>query len=84
MFWPYALLVLLAQLHLSTAKVLTQRLSPGVSARTQFLRERAAGLDHDANITIQYEKKAFEWYLVDITIGTPREFLVIAERRGTL
>lgn len=75
MLWLTALL-LVSLAHLSVgAKVFTQRLTPVTTPRIDSILRQLAleeSRENGANVTIEHQQRAYEFYLVDITVGTPR------------
>ncbi|KAH7715896.1 CRE-ASP-1 protein [Aphelenchoides avenae] len=74
MLWLTALL-LVSLAHLSVgAKVFTQRLTPVTTPRIDSILRQLAleeSRENGANVTIEHQQRAYEFYLVDITVGTP-------------
>lgn len=70
-------IVFFAVLPIAAGVVLTHRITPVLSARTSHLLLRdvndASAKRGEANVTIEYQQGAYEWYMIDIQLGTPRK-----------
>lgn len=68
-------LLFLALLPLAAGIVFTHRITPALSARTSKLLRPgvvdASDKRGEANVTVEYQQGAYEWYLIDIQLGTP-------------
>lgn len=74
MLW-LTVLLLVPLAHLSGAKVFTQLVKPVTTPRTDYVLQKLALEGSGANVSVEYQQKAYEWYLVDISVGTPRTLL---------
>ncbi|KAH7699801.1 pregnancy-associated glycoprotein 8, partial [Aphelenchoides avenae] len=69
--------VFIALVPIAAGIVLTHRITPVQSVRTNNLLRLevndASAKRGEANVTIEYQQGAYEWYMIDIQLGTPRQ-----------
>lgn len=67
-------------LPIAAGAVLRHRITPILSTRTSHLLLReasdASAKRGEANVTVEYQKSAYEWYMIDIQLGTPRKLVL--------